>query len=194
MQQSIGGRFEVIGDAVDKMKIASIDVRADESCGDSALALIRLVLDPDHLVDCFEELLHVLAWAPTVDILRRANSALKGLRAFGEEISESEERRWQVRAHHPTRKEPGKESRLFKIIGRIIGDLQDSPKHLGSWDASNGQTSFLDDFVSTGFGQLCPHRVLRQQVVACGYPLSQGGTEPVSELDDNAGVSAGIPQ
>src|SRR6516164_3339506 len=126
-------------------------------------------LDRDHLVDCLEELLHVLARAPAVNILRGANSALKGLRAFGEEISEPDERRRQFRAHHPTGKEPRQERRLFKIIGRIIGNLQDPPKHLGSWNASNGQTSFLDDFVSAGFGQLCPHRVLRQQVVACGY-------------------------
>src|SRR6516225_11116545 len=98
-RQSIGGRFNMIGDAVDKMKISTFDVRADKSRGDRALALIRLVLDRDHLVDCLEELLHVLARAPAVNILRGANSALKGLRAFGEEISEPDERRRQFRAH-----------------------------------------------------------------------------------------------
>jgi hypothetical protein len=58
--------------------------------------------------------------------------------------------------------EPGQKRRVPKIIGSIVGNLQYPAKHLGSRDPSNGQTRFLDDFVSAAFSQLRPRRVLRQ--------------------------------
>lgn len=105
------------GDSVDYMKLASFDVRAKKSDGDSALALIRLVLDGDYLVDCFEKLPHVLARAAAMDKLRRANSALKFLRAVNEEVSKPDQRCRQFRVHRLTRKEPRQERWVFKIIG-----------------------------------------------------------------------------
>ena len=91
------------------MKLASIDVRDKKSNSDRALALIRLVLDGDYLVDCLEKLPHILARAAAMDKLRRANSALKFLRTVNEEVSEPDQRCRQFRVHRLTRKEPGQE-------------------------------------------------------------------------------------
>src|SRR5271169_5613828 len=97
-KQSIGSRFQMTGDAVDKMKMARIDVRADKSHGDRALALICLVLDRDHVIDGLEELLHILTRAAAMHILRRSDGALERLRAVDEEIGELKKRRGQFQA------------------------------------------------------------------------------------------------
>ena len=44
-EQSVGCQFQMTGDAVNKMKFSVVDVRSDESRGDRAFPLIRLVLD-----------------------------------------------------------------------------------------------------------------------------------------------------
>jgi len=92
----------MMGDALDKMKTSAIHVRVDESHGDRPFALIRLVLDRDHVIDGFEELLHILARAAAMDILRRADGALKRVRAIDYEISEPKKRRWQFQAWRPS--------------------------------------------------------------------------------------------
>jgi hypothetical protein len=61
-----------------------------------------------------------------------------------------------------TCEEPGQKRRVPKIIGSIVGNLQYPAKHSGSRDPSNGQTRFLDDFVSAAFSRLGPRRVSRQ--------------------------------
>ena len=111
------------GNAVDKMEMSAIHVRVDESHGDRTFALIRLVLERDYVIDGLEELLHILARAPTMDILRCADGALKSLRAVDDEIGEPKKRRGQFQASRPTRKQPGQERRVFEIIGRVVGDL-----------------------------------------------------------------------
>jgi hypothetical protein len=61
------------------------------------------MLDRDHVIDGFEELLHVLARAPAMDILCRADRALIGLRAVDEKISQPKKwcRQFQVRRFRP---------------------------------------------------------------------------------------------
>lgn len=59
-EESIGGSFKMGGNAAEKMKMLAIDVRADESHGDLAFALIGLVLDRNNVIDGFEKLLHLL--------------------------------------------------------------------------------------------------------------------------------------
>lgn len=194
-EQGLGSRFEMTGDPVDEMKMSAIHVRVDESHGDRTFVLIRLVLDRDHLIDGPEELLHVLARALAMDIFRRADRALKGLRAVDEEISQPKKRCRQFQVRRPSRKEPRQECRIFEIIGRVVGDFQDHPaEDLCSGNASNGQTGLLDDVIGAAVRQLCPRRVPRQCVLARGCLLAQGCAQAASELDDDAGVTAGIRQ
>ena len=61
-RQSIGGRFKMIGDAVDKMKISTFDVRADKSRSDRALALTSVVTDPTRIAS--KEAVEVTCEAP----------------------------------------------------------------------------------------------------------------------------------
>ena len=161
-EQGIGCRFEMTGDTADKMKVSAIHVPLDESHGDLAFTLIRLVLERDHVIDGLEELLHILARTPAVDILRRADRALKGLCAVDEEISEPKKRCRQLQARRPSRKEPSQERRVFEIISCVVGDFQDPAEDLCSGNAPSSQTRFFDDFIGAGFRQLCPRRIPRQ--------------------------------
>ena len=68
------------GDATQKMQMPAIDIRAHYSGSDLAFALIGLVLDRYHVIDRFEKLLHILALSTAMNILRRADSALKRAR------------------------------------------------------------------------------------------------------------------
>ena len=110
------------------------------------------MLDRDHVVDRLEKLLHILALAAAMDILRRADGALKGLRAVDQEISELKKRRGQFQARRTSRKEPGQEGEIFEIIGRVVGDLQDSTEDLCSRNATNRQARLLDDLIGAAFG------------------------------------------
>src|SRR5271165_211630 len=92
-EQSVSCRFQMTGNAGNKMKFSVIDVRSDESRGDRAFPLIGLVLDRRHSIDGFEKLLHMLARAAAMNILRRANGMLKCLRVFDEQIRQSKKRR-----------------------------------------------------------------------------------------------------
>ena len=101
-EQGIGCRFEMTSDATDQMKLSPISLRVDESNCDGTFLLVRLMLDRDHVIDSREELLHILARSAAMDILRRADGALKRVRAIDYEISEPKKRRWQFQAWRPS--------------------------------------------------------------------------------------------
>jgi len=126
-----------------------------------------------------------------MNILRRAQGALKCVRAVNEKISEPKERRWQTQRGRPARKEPREERRIFEVIDGIIGDFQNAAEDLGTRNAPNGQTRLLDDFIGAalrllGFGRVARHCVfVRSRLV-------QGRTQTTGELDDDAGVPASM--
>ena len=122
-EQGIGCRFEMTGDATDQMKLSPISLRVDESNCDGTFLLVRLMLDRDHVIDSREELLHILARSAAMDILRRADRALIRMRAIHEQIGESKKGRGQLQTTRFARKELGEKSRIFEIIGRVVGDL-----------------------------------------------------------------------
>ena len=150
-EQSVSGRFQVVGYPANNVKMSAIDVRADKSRDDRAFALICLVLYRHEMIDGLEKLQHILARAPAMNILRGADGALKRLRAFDEQIRESEQRRWRFHAGLLARKEPRQERRIFEIIGRVIGHFQDSTEDIRSRNASNRQARLLDDFIGPAF-------------------------------------------
>ena len=155
-EQGIGCRFEMTGDATDQMKLSPISIRVDESDRDRTFALVRLMFDRDYVIDSREELLHILARAAAMDILRRADRALIRMRAIHEQIGESKKGRGQLQTTRFARKELGEKSRIFEIIGRVVGDLQDSSEDLCAWNASDRQTRLSDDVIGAAFGQLLP--------------------------------------
>src|SRR6516164_9102108 len=97
-EQGIGCRFEMTGDATDQMKLSPISLRVDESSCDCTFALVRFMLDRDHVVDSREELLHILARAAAMDMLRRADGTLKRMGAIDEQIGQSKKRCGQFQA------------------------------------------------------------------------------------------------
>jgi|SRR6516162_1011245 len=155
-EQGIGCRFEMTSDATDQMKLSPISLRVDESNCDGTFLLVRLMLDRDHVIDSREELLHILARSAAMDILRRADRALIRMRAIHEQIGESKKGRGQLQTTRFARKELGEKSRIFEIIGRVVGDLQDSSEDLCAWNASDRQTRLSDDVIGAAFGQLLP--------------------------------------
>jgi hypothetical protein len=122
-----------------------------------------------------------------MNILRGADGALKGTRAVDDEFGEPEERRWQIQASRPARKEPRQKRRIFEVIDRIVGDFQNAAKDFGSRNASNGQTRLLNDVIGAAFRLLGFGRVARQ-FVSVRSRLVQGRTQTIGELDDDAGM------
>jgi len=113
-EQGIGCRFEMTGDATDQMKLSPISIRVDESNCDRTFALVRLMFDRDHVIDSREELLHILARAAAMDILRRADRALKRVCALDEQIGQSKKRRGQFQATRFTQKKPREKGRFLR--------------------------------------------------------------------------------
>ena len=80
------------GDPADEMEMPAIDVGLDQRHGYGALLLVGLMLDRHHPVDRLEKLLHVLAFAAAMDMLRRTDAALEHLSGVDKAIGEGEKR------------------------------------------------------------------------------------------------------
>jgi hypothetical protein len=87
-QQRVGGCFEMIGDAADKMETPRISHRPHDRYGYGALLLVGPVLNGYHPIHGFEKSLHILALAATMNVLRCDDRSLEDLGAVRSTIGE----------------------------------------------------------------------------------------------------------